>query len=299
MKNLLFISIIILLSNLVHSQDFAPIGAKWHYGYINFATVGFVNIESVSDTLINDINCRKLVTNREVYNYISQSYSSHGFGADYIYSDVNKVYIYRNGLFYTLYDFSAEVGETWIVPQSYDTEGYCDSTGLVEVIAKGDTIIENNNLRYAVVESANIEYGWSLNGLIIEKIGAAEHYFFPEQSCMIDFFEGDLFRCYEDDQLSLQVGEDNCDFIVGLDEMKPAASSNILITSTLNMISFHSINTEKLNSIHIFNISGKQIYHNSIQDQTHLWNHENIDKGIYFYLIEVNNRVERGKFFIK
>lgn len=298
MKKYLLLSLALIISFIAYSQEFAPIGATWHYGYNNFATTGYVKIESVADTMINDINCRKLITNREIYDYISQSYASNYFGADFIYNDQDKVYIYRNGMFYTLYDFSADIGETWLVPQSYNTEGYCDTTGIVEVINKGDTLIGNNNLRYMNVESANLEYGWSLNGLIIENIGAVEHYFFPEQSCMIDLFEGDLFRCYEDEQLSMQIGDDACDFIVGMGHLPVQCSSNIKVSSSFHEVHFTSISGEPILHLQILDISGKEVFYDNPNKAIYSLSTLKLHTGIYLYHIEVNGRLEIGKILI-
>jgi len=68
-----------------------------------------------------------------------------------------------------LYDFSAQPGDSWIVPESYNI-GFCDSVGVVNVVSVGDTIINSESLRYIVVEP-EYQTHWVMFGKIIEKIG--------------------------------------------------------------------------------------------------------------------------------
>lgn len=293
-----FIFILILSALSLFSQNFAPIGATWHYQYENLGVSGYIKIQSISDTIIDEYNCKKLNTRSEIYNFINEQFYSSDLGNDYIYSDSDKVYIYRNGLFYTLYDFSADVGDSWEIPYSYDTWEDCDTLGSVQVVAKGDTMISDQNLRYIRLENNNADQGWFLMGLIIERIGSVESYFFPEQNCLIDYYEGGNFRCYHDDFFNIETGNVPCDFIVGIDKIE-IEKQQVQLTYKSEFIRFKSLNGQTISSLVIFDISGQEIKSlRPEQSEYHLFLTD-LKCGIYIYKAIVGNLSETGKLVIQ
>lgn len=296
MKKILSVLVVIISLN-VYSQDFAPLGATWHYDYNNFATVGYVEINSISDTIVNGVECRKLEKTMEIYNYISEDYFTYNLGFEIISSDADNVYMYQNGVFYTLYDFSAEVNDTWEIPMTYDSEE-CDTTGVIRVIATGDTIINAEPLRYIIIEPTE-ESEWYLLGMIIEKIGAVEYYLFPEQTCMIDFFEGGSFRCYQDDIFDIEVGTKPCTFIItDVNSLEHSENLQTFPSPAHDIVHFQSPNNQNIYNIKIYNISGTMIYEHSPQQSEFQWNCQNQHSGIYFYHIIMDGKTNRGKMII-
>ena len=295
MKKLFFIAVLFLFSNLTNAQDFAPIGATWHYDYVNWAIQGYTKIESIADTTIDDIICKKLHTTLELYSFISEEFVTYDAGYDYVYNDEDKVYLYRNGLFYTLYDFSAGIGESWMVPNNQDIPfEECDTVGMVEVLDKGDTIIMGNNYRYVFVQGQEEYEPWALSGLIIEGFGAVEYYFYPEPGCMTDSNEGGTFRCYSDESIELSAGNVACDYITGTDEII-SHSTTIQLFYSSNGIDFKSKNNHIISSIKINDISGKLIKdYQPMQSDFHL-GFDLLPSGVYIYSIEINGKTERGK----
>ncbi len=63
MKTLAALFFILFFTGYCKGQtnEFAPIGAKWWYGYQDFFTVGYFTIESIGDTLIEGKTCRILL----------------------------------------------------------------------------------------------------------------------------------------------------------------------------------------------------------------------------------------------
>ena len=54
-----------------YSQEWAPIGATWHYSekfiFWNPIDEDYIKYESVKDTLINGINCKKIIKRHDVW----------------------------------------------------------------------------------------------------------------------------------------------------------------------------------------------------------------------------------------
>ncbi len=187
MKKLLFI-ILTAISIQAISQEFAPIGAKWHYdqGTFNPDLTTYQTFEAISDTIINGIPCRKLMkisrlTGTEI-SYL------------YMYSVTDSVFFYAGNGFHLLYDFGAITGDT-ITLGYYITY---DGSPLKMIIDSTSTIIINGETRKLQYVSCGdgmvIEFG----GIVIEGIGNIG-YMFPSFDPSLD---GPL-RCYEDSNLGL------------------------------------------------------------------------------------------------
>ncbi|MCK9204469.1 MAG: T9SS type A sorting domain-containing protein [Bacteroidales bacterium] len=187
MKKLLFI-ILTAISVQATSQEFAPIGAKWHYdqGTFNPDLTTYQTIESISDTIINGIPCRKLMKiSRMAGVEISWLY---------MYSLNDSVLFYAGNGFHLLYDFGAITGDT-ITLGYYTTY---DGSPLKMVIDSTGTMIINGETRKLQYVSCGdgmvIEFG----GIVIEGIGNIG-YMFPSFDPSLD---GPL-RCYEDSVIGL------------------------------------------------------------------------------------------------
>lgn len=92
------------------SQNFAPSGAIWHYTQwtINPNVVSYKTIESVADTVINGISCKKLM---EVERYFDTTQ----LRVHFMYSHLDRVYFFAQNEFHLLYDFGADAGDTVVL----------------------------------------------------------------------------------------------------------------------------------------------------------------------------------------
>ncbi len=195
-------------------NEWAAIGSKWYYHYAYFMSNGFTAIESVGDTLIGSKTCRKLVKTRYRYEDLLDSVFAELLGVEYTCQEGEKVNIYRKGIFYTLYDFSAQIGDTWIVPYSWETE--CDTTGIVKVVGKGNELIDGISYGYIEVVAENDQgWGWgfspSYGERIYERIGCMS-YLLPYANCMFDMgYEGGPIRCFYSPEVGLLHFDGNTD----------------------------------------------------------------------------------------
>ncbi len=210
--------------NVAPAQSWITSGSEWYYDYNNFWVTGYIHLNYTGDTLIeantfsNDpVNCQILTKTLYSHNYETNESDTTVLGKEYFYSNDDTVFLFRNGKFYTLYDFSAQAGDSWQIPQTYETG--CDTTGTLQVLAAGDTVINDLELQYIEVEPME-ESEWTIYGTIIEKIGPVDHYILPEQNCMTDLMEGGPMRCYLDDFFQYSTGlATECDFLVSVDEL--------------------------------------------------------------------------------
>jgi len=214
----------------IGAQNWCPPGATWTYGFTGGFETGYPEVDYTGDTIINSIQCKKL--HRMMYWQFLPSSATYttDAGTAYTYADADKVYIFRHNQFYTLYDFSAQPGDTWVVPGAKDYMSGCDSTGIVHVDSIGTMVINSQALRYVCVSRLDTSQHWGWNAKIVERIGSIGHgslsaydYLFPykyDYCGMVtdELPEGGYFRCYSDnDPFSYSSGiAPSCDYITNV-----------------------------------------------------------------------------------
>lgn len=304
MKNkimLLIMSFIFFSCNLI-GQEWASPGAEWYYDYGIFEEIGYVEISNTGDTIIDEQECKILTKTRFTYNHITYLYDTVVLGNEYTWSDGDKVYIYRHGQFYTLYDFSAQPGDWWVVPETYDTD-FCDTIGKIYVDSISNIVINNTELRVLYCSEYENSH-WSLGPKIIEKIGSVDSYMFPEvnNNCGIaDLFEGGPLRCYSDNNFELySTGiAPECDYIVSVEQNDFFNNSFEVVPNPAdNYITFIS-KLFKPDNIEIFDIFGHPLKKINIQSEKEIIDISVLTKGVYLILFKKNKKFFSYKFIKK
>jgi hypothetical protein len=280
MKKTLFLLILITVSIQSFAQEFAPIGANWHYtqGTINPDITTFKTIESISDTIINGTQCKKMIEVERYYDTTSVSYH-------YMYSENDSVFFYADNSFHLLYDFGANAGDTVIL------DYYTTSNGspLLMIIDSVSIIMINN-------QSKKIQYITCGDGIVIEfgqhvieGIGSTS-FMFPTLDASID---GPL-RCYQDNNCGLFLSsfhpnygwnfQDCEEIITGINELNSLEGMTVYPNPTKGFISVENIHQET--EFKITDMNGKILLKGIVSESNEI-NIENLSKGIYF--IEFKN----------
>ena len=295
------------------NSDFAPIGTKWHYGsHAGFWRGGYVLIESVSDTIIDDVACKKLVKSRNYYNKTEEEVQRI-IGYEYMTQINDSVMIYRYGKFMKLYDLGAEIGDTLVFPGTYFDFVGGDSLqmyGYGVVVGKGTIELDGQSLRYIDLEQSddheecpwifscyvdyNNDYYKSVR--ICEKIGNISGYLLPEAQYVADAEEGAPIRCYSDDVMSVSFQDVDCDYIddtnieennhSGISIFPNPVDDNITISLT-----------EGYSSIEIYDSFGRMMMSRQV-DETTGQQVINVDISSYpsgLYLVVVKN--DTGRYY--
>ncbi|MCF0200293.1 MAG: T9SS type A sorting domain-containing protein [Bacteroidales bacterium] len=289
-KSSILIFILALFAN-ANAQEFAPIGAEWHYDYKCFADEGYVRINSVSDTVIDNIHCNKLEKTRFVYNHIIEDYSTQELGNEYVFQQGDSVMVYRNGRSFKLFDFGAEIGASWKI---YGTS--FEEYGIVEVVGKGTEELDGISLNYIdIMDQEESLWGFSWHGYnpvrIYEKIGPANSYLFPERLDMLDIGEGGLPRCYQDNELGI-IHIDNehpCDYLYDSIEEK-ATSICVSVFPNPSQGSFiMNLPCHDNWQIMVYDIFGRLAFSKASDEQQINIELNNCTSGLY-YIIVANNQ---------
>ncbi len=227
-KVLLLLLLVAAGAAKAQTQEFAPVGAEWHYGRQTMFTWGYIRIFVTNDTIIDGHTCSILHKEEHGFNYYSQSLYHFNTGREYFTQIKDSVLVYRKGRFYKLFDFGAEIGDSWTIPGE-------EEDGHVIVCGKGIEIVDGNELRYILIADefgSPYGYGHGMDGVfpgdtikVLERIGPIGSYLLPMPRNVLDYDgEGGRLRCYSDDivEVNYSLPFVYCDYIndnnIGFDE---------------------------------------------------------------------------------
>ena len=203
-----------------------PLGATWHYEFSSYSGYGVAKVVVAEETTTGGQTSKKLLSETIVvsYNDIDTFYEVFYAGED---SSVVNGFDPTAQLYQTLYDFTAEVGDTLnmffggISPDIF----IVDSIGVVEMEGIPFTF---QDIRYRNSESGNPNwYGMR----VFEVIGPLYSHFFHSRLVLNPPDAGDYFlRCYEDPVVGLlNVSQPlvDCNFIDGITSIGEAEGEKI------------------------------------------------------------------------
>ncbi len=270
--------------------DFAPVGAKWYYTELDFAQREVPHImESVSKENYEGKWCSKLVV----------SWPSIGPlpNPTYVYTQNDTVFFYSTwtNQFEMLYDFTAEVGDTWVVGGvlSYDNEGNALYADTIKVDSISSIAINGGSMKVWHI-SHGFFYDWGER--IFERVGNES--LFAPKFAMWELQVWNL-RCFETPDTSFHFVPYPCDTIY-------STISTTIVPDTADGIEispnpFHEvlyIRTEPLSEPgtlllfnHIGNVVRRQRFSGSVEVET-----ASLPAGIYFWGVELGGAmVKSGK----
>lgn len=303
MKKVLSILLFVFYLQITFAQTWCAPGAKWTYGYSDAGGyTGYVEVVFSGDTIINSINCKRLLKTKYVKSYFSSTIEVYNLGSEITYEQDSIVYIRvnNNNYFDTLYNFKALIGDQWTMIRR---PSQCDSTSNITVIDTGTISINSIPLKFIVVNLhfdsnfPNIDY----QDTIIEKIGIIGSYFLPADFCSaaLDGNEGGRFRCYSDNNFNTYKPyyTNPCDYIfVGINEIENEESITIYPNPASSFITINSDNIfGKLKSVELYNSFGQLML---VSKQTNI-DIKELPIGLYFIKVRNNEGQTEVTKFLK
>ncbi len=300
MKKILLLLLIVLFAIPFIAQDWAPIGANWHFSeefsFWNEYDEDYIKFESVKDTLIEGKSCRKITKRHQIV-------CNDRPNIEYMYSENGKVYFFDPNFntFQMLYDFDAEQFDSWmiliddILLRNADTLNIIvDSIDIIDI--NGSELKQfyvTYQFIYDYFNEGNIDT-LLYNSRIIENIGDVFYMFnyTPAwaMTCDGNFSKG--LRCYEDTILGFyETGiADSCDYrhfyTDNIEEPPPIYTLLKLFPNpTTGLINIQKIYPDlTIKSLTISNLLGvsESVYY--FHDQLNI---NLLPDGIYFIRIEL------------
>lgn len=314
MKSFL-VTFFFISSSFSFSQNWCSPGSEWFYGWNNSPVNGYIHLTYTGDTLIGAQTCNKIYKMTYWYNQAFFSSGSNYLGTEYTYADINKVYIYKNSQFFTMYDFGALPGATWIVPATKNY-GACQTQATIKTDSIGTMVINSQTLRYICVTYNDTAQHWGWCAKIVEKIGPIKwfyfngqptwDYLFPVKNDYCGMFidelaEGGNFRCYNDSSGFMYSSgiSPTCNYLIN--SISEIDKQSVLFfpnpTNDILNISFDLQNETK---IRIVDLTGKIVAETKTENSKgktiqHI-NISALSKGIYFVNLQNEGKIYSKKF---
>lgn len=228
----LVILVLVLFSISMQGQVWIDTGATWHYKKEGLFPA-FDKIEYIGDTIIQGRSCQKLQVSSYQFDYPEWGggLSSTHISMEFTYASGDTVFYLVDDEFYTLYNFGAQVGDTWEL--GVDTNELMCGPSFVEVIGTGATEINGELYEWiSVMTLPNSSVGF--DGKIYKRFGPAGdyQYLFPtprncDPDIIVEFFHYTM-TCFEDDSFPLYNTSDlDCEYLlhVGVSEIEHQEST--------------------------------------------------------------------------
>jgi len=293
-------------------NEFAPLGAKWWYTtYCQDGLGSYCNLytyEVIGDTIIDGIQAKimEYARNKEVIPEATLI----------MYNDGDQVYHLIDSVFYLLYDFSAEVGDTIIsridTKISYTSFNPPPESKLFRyTIDSVSTILIDNQvlkIQYpgVIVDDENGVYaGWSFpsfedNPIIVEKMGfLGIGGMFGHENVFITAGVSGNLKCYQDDDIFYKIANRPCDSIgvqlVNNEDIYQEAQFKISPNPAKEIVYVRYQLPEKLNSalVNFYDIHGRLTLTKNITDNVGSidWNVSELPEGICFYQLVSDDKI--------
>jgi hypothetical protein len=219
MKPILALLFFFTFNSVVFAQEFAPVGAEWHYN----ARYGIFHAKVEKDTVIKGTACRKI----SCTSYIDSIWTARGLHVSdkpdiYVYDNADTVFMYNVIFkkFTPLYVFNVNAGDTIQLPIMPPAKGdpinIYDSTlrFVVDSIKsiRYDTTELETVFTHSLATRDNLEYSF---GAYARKLGNSSTGLLPWcNGCIFPLTESDQspfdIRCYRDQSTFVKLVPDDC-----------------------------------------------------------------------------------------
>ena len=254
-----------------------PRGTEWYYE-IKHVTgdVTYQHLEYAADTAINSRRAKIIVETNTMYD------KTEWINHEYIYEDGDKIYWWNKETeeFTLLYDFGADVGDEWVIDGGWYT---------ITVHVDAAHTVTYKSETYRVLSVSDPSHLFT--GDIICGIGHTKS-FFPETPMAKDY-EVDGLRCYwQDGELVLNTGEEDCDAIYNTIHMEvdenaeasfavyPNPTKGILYVETV-----HAPSLQGQTEYRITNLLGQTVKSGNISSDNQQIDMRDLNQGFYFITI--------------
>lgn len=283
---LVFLLLNILIGLCSSAQEWAPIGATWHYRSLIFEPPpqeGYHRFEVTADTVINGQMTRKVT---------SSTYSSTIYTHDL--DGLAVIFVPGLDLFDTLFDINAIPGDRWgMVPLPEPM--WCSTESWVEVVDTGTTSLNAVQLRWLAVNyhylAEEVEY--LEPDTIMERLGPMAGFMLPHEWCnqvVSPGFISDLY-CYSDALVEyIEPGIVDCDLAMGLAQLAPT-KLEVFPNPGKDRFTVSGLNGNTYTRITMRDAFGRVVQARNVTATNAELNTTDLRTGVYF--VEIENSAMR------
>lgn len=261
----------LLFSGFSFGQNWAPNGAQWHYSYFGFFP-GYVDIAYTADTIIDGQAAKKLTKTYHGLGW-GMGITSSEIGAEYTYEANGVVYLRYQNHWDTLYNFSAQVGDSWRMAKQPLINNIIPPNSRMKVLSTGTMTINNEARNYFVIDrcdSNNMSFGF-LQDTLIENIGFMRDYMLPYDQFdgAVDANEGGPLRCYAHNNFATYqpLFTEVCHYIMGTNDLNASAAFQIYPNPVSDQVNIPVAYATEFTAYSIYSTEGKLVQSGQTSEQ--------------------------------
>jgi hypothetical protein len=288
----IYLIILLLVCNVIRAQDFAPVGAKWHFSYGH----NYISYESVKDTVIGGKLCKVIETHASTQENPTEIVRVS------VHSNAGKIEVFKFNNFYTLYDFNASIGDSWLLPSvlfdEINWQYACDSFAIATVTNISTRTINGRELKVLSVDLAGTSHDWfgensSTVVEFIEVIGSLNT-LFPRPRCIIGGDMASPLRCYFDPLFGQYETNivDSCTAIIvdtGINLLLSEINQIKIAPNPTTNKTFEILGIESTPiNIQIVDLNGRLLYKKEINENEKI-SLPDLTEGVYFLKVTDKN----------
>ena len=149
-------------------QEFAPIGAEWHYNerFAFSGDIDYIKFTSEKDTVIHGKSCKKITKRHKIYCFDRPD-------TEFLYTSNDTVYFFDATFneFQNLYIFNSAPNDSWIIKIKDEAQEIDTITISVDSVSTKQINEQNLKTLHVTYDKNDEIYPESYSSTIIEKIG--------------------------------------------------------------------------------------------------------------------------------
>ncbi|MEO6168305.1 MAG: T9SS type A sorting domain-containing protein [Chitinophagales bacterium] len=291
-QKLLLTTFLLTITTFLFGQNFGSIGTQWYYsehaGGAAPPNSEYLHLQSVADTVIDDVTTHKIV--RTYYKFNGDTVT---FDPIFVYeqSDTAFSYNFQMARFQAIYIFNAQQGDTLTLDFPEPLPSETDSTYRLVIDTVETVIIDGISLKkYRTI--ALDEFQFYNGGYFMDRIGGLD-WFFPRAVIIPE--AGGPIRCYSDDQIDTSFQLIACDYrlVTSINEVSTTTQINVFPNPVQNKLTIQS--EQPIETVELKDLTGKILIKTS---QLNL-NCEQISNGVYILTVYFKSGQKLEKKIIK
>ncbi|MBI3238169.1 MAG: T9SS type A sorting domain-containing protein [Flavobacteriia bacterium] len=285
----------ILFTFALFSQVWVNSNPVWHYNYWTISEGGFIKIEQTGDTLIEGFSCQKLNGIKHAFFVTGPDgnigHTASVFGNWYTRASNDTVYYWDENHFNVLYDFSASVGDSWLIEDG--TEWFqCNDSSYTKVESVGTVNLNGEQaIQLNLIDSVGGSFG--LSGAVNSHFGAMGGFLFPTgRSCdstiIVEWYQFD-FCSFQDDSLSYNPSGEDCEYMLTHLGLAESNTFRYLVAPNPANDILHVLLPKGKAHYRIITLTGKEMETGTLTEQTFDLNISHLSEGMYMLQLTGQN----------
>lgn len=302
MRKIFTILIVVMSIITIKGQDFAPIGAEWHYEELfRFSgATDYIKIASEKDTVILGETCRKITKRHKLF-------CNDRPDVEYLFTRNDTVFFLDTTFnkFQILYDFNAGQNSSWIIETRDESMDIDTLTITVDSISTTQINGQSLKIMHVTYVKDDENQPRTYNSTITEKLGDIEYMFnwdhFSFTTCDGNYSNG--IRCYQDGSFGLYSSglADSCNHAssgIGIEDLNAANLTELFPNPAQDFLDVRFKNQSNY-VIELFDLNGQIVKSYKDYGSNFKLDLTEVKRGLYLLRVLKENRLVSIKKLIK